>query len=286
MKLSLEKLGRIERAEIEVRPLTVLVGANNTNKTWAAYALYGLLRYLTWRKPAVAGVRSYGTSLMKIQTPAVRKRVLAAAAEAIDRMPKGEADTAVLHISRQSLLGGAVHFQQRASGYRLAFQPRGGPALPMHATSSIVRSLSSLNLYLRYTAREGDTLIIDEPEMNAHPDAQIGLTQLLAYLVNRGIRVVLTTHSPYILDHLNNLIAARRCSPGDQQTAAMESALGSRECFLSGEKVAAYLFETENEQAPVRVKPIYRSDDPAALFDWDTFMKAPRFLGYFYALDS
>jgi hypothetical protein len=454
MKLSLEKLGRIERAEIEIRPLTVLVGANNTNKTWAAYALYGLLRYLTWRKPAVAGVRSYGSSLMEIQSPSVRERVLAAVEEAIDRMPKGEADTAVLDISRQSLirevhepvrftlkaeqlrsllglegeldddvratlevpeeqflerngkvrlqleyaqrsllmhwidekpeiklsmqrsaedspedlrhqakrlmrafaqrflsmnvvlplpatrkalgslyrhipdraalgssmeepvadfidylrtvdalwqtrkevampaaldmleaqiLGGSVQFQQRGPLYRLAFQPRGGPALPMHATSSIVRSLSSLDLYLRYTAREGDTLIIDEPEMNAHPDAQIRVTELLAYLVNKGVRVVLTTQSPYIVDHLNNLMAAKKLSPSDQEAAAKEFKLGSQECFLSAEQVAAYLFESESDKAPVQVNQVPRGDDPVGLFDWETFSRSARFLGHVYS---
>ena len=44
MDLILDKLGRIEHAEIEIRPLTVFVGENNTNKTWAAYCLYGLAR--------------------------------------------------------------------------------------------------------------------------------------------------------------------------------------------------------------------------------------------------
>ena len=48
MDLILDKLGRIEHAEIEIRPLTVFVGENNTNKTWAAYCLYGLARHLTF----------------------------------------------------------------------------------------------------------------------------------------------------------------------------------------------------------------------------------------------
>ena len=42
MKLTLHNLGRIKFGEIDIRPLTVLVGPNNTNKTWCAYTLYGL----------------------------------------------------------------------------------------------------------------------------------------------------------------------------------------------------------------------------------------------------
>jgi predicted ATPase len=44
LKLRLENLGRIEKAEIDIRPLTVFIGKNGTNETWAAYALYGLVR--------------------------------------------------------------------------------------------------------------------------------------------------------------------------------------------------------------------------------------------------
>jgi hypothetical protein len=44
VKLILDNLGRIGHADIEIRPLTVFVGENNTNKTWAAYCLWDLVR--------------------------------------------------------------------------------------------------------------------------------------------------------------------------------------------------------------------------------------------------
>jgi hypothetical protein len=46
VKLTLENLGRIRTADLEIKPLTVFIGKNNT-KTWSAYALYGILRSLT-----------------------------------------------------------------------------------------------------------------------------------------------------------------------------------------------------------------------------------------------
>lgn len=44
MKIHLEKLGRLDRADIEVANLTIVCGENNSGKTYATYALYGFLR--------------------------------------------------------------------------------------------------------------------------------------------------------------------------------------------------------------------------------------------------
>ncbi|MEZ4298642.1 MAG: hypothetical protein R3B70_27065 [Polyangiaceae bacterium] len=46
MRLTVENLGRIRRAELDVRPLTVLAGDNGTNKTWTAYGLFALCEAL------------------------------------------------------------------------------------------------------------------------------------------------------------------------------------------------------------------------------------------------
>ena len=47
MELIVNNLGRIKEARLDIKPLTVFVGPNNTNKTWTAYALYGLACRLT-----------------------------------------------------------------------------------------------------------------------------------------------------------------------------------------------------------------------------------------------
>ncbi|HRJ71798.1 MAG TPA: AAA family ATPase [Terrimicrobiaceae bacterium] len=44
MKIHLEKLGRLDRADIEVGHLTIVCGENNSGKTYATYALYGFLK--------------------------------------------------------------------------------------------------------------------------------------------------------------------------------------------------------------------------------------------------
>ncbi len=39
MKTTVRNLGVISEAEIELKPLTIFVGPNNTGKTWLAYTL-------------------------------------------------------------------------------------------------------------------------------------------------------------------------------------------------------------------------------------------------------
>lgn len=80
--------------------------------------------------------------------------------------------------------------------------------LPFHMSSSIVKTMASLVLYLRHIATNDEWLIIDEPEMNFHPDVQVLLAKIFSLLANKGLRVVVSTHSDYIVREFNNLIMA------------------------------------------------------------------------------
>jgi predicted ATPase len=50
MLIKLHNVGPIQEAEIELRPLTVFVGPNNTGKTWTAYLISGILGPFGWKK--------------------------------------------------------------------------------------------------------------------------------------------------------------------------------------------------------------------------------------------
>ncbi len=450
MKLILDNLGRIEHAEVEIRPLTVFVGENNTNKTWAAYCLYGLARYLTWRLSPPLG-NKFGHGFLPVEPRGVVEAVDEAIGATLAAQPKGSsitqfqvhrryligsgeehmsfsfdrnrirdllrlpddgttearaelavspqdvtsqessvtlevnrvqrsvgvnlatADTSLAYVwqanreepeeklnsyvtdvlrtlafrvlapgkiivlpserkalvtvykmltrdsevvlprpvleyvellktienvaSTQegnrilgavdllegSILHGAVKFHGAAAGMNLTYFPEGGSALPMHAGSSLVRALAGLDVYLRHWASPGDLLIIDEPEMNAHPEAQVRITELLAYLVNKGVRIVLTTHSPYILDHLNNLIRARDLSESDQAEIAPRFKLGTTDCFLKANDVAAYLFKAETDGAPVVVTPAMDREDHRV--DWETFGRTSDYVHNLYSAE-
>lgn len=92
---------------------------------------------------------------------------------------------------------GSVEFaSNRAKTTRLSF----------HQSSSIVKTLSSLVIYLKHIAVKNDLVIIDEPELNLHPDNQVKLTRIIARLVNQGLRFIISTHSDYMVREFSNLI--------------------------------------------------------------------------------
>ncbi len=79
---------------------------------------------------------------------------------------------------------------------------------------------------------------IEEPEAHLHPGAQLKVLEVIASAVQRGAKVVITTHSPYILYAINNFItAAEVIASGQSLPAGM-----SEDTALSHERVAAYRF--------------------------------------------
>lgn len=92
--------------------------------------------------------------------------------------------------------------------------------LRIQMSSSLVKTLSSLDIYLRHLAAKGEYLIIDEPEMNLHPELQRLLARVFARMVNAGIRLIISTHSDYILREINALVMAHSLKEkGDTATA-------------------------------------------------------------------
>jgi ABC-type multidrug transport system ATPase subunit len=130
---------------------------------------------------------------------------------------------------------------QVASDNILSYVPHKYKKLKLSLTesSSAIRSLLDLGFYLRHQAAVGDLLMIDEPELNLHPDNQRRIARLLARLVNLGIKVFITTHSSYIIKELNTLIMLDRDDPHLKQIATEENYLESE--LLSPGKVKVYI---------------------------------------------
>lgn len=129
----------------------------------------------------------------------------------------------------------------------------------------MVKELSSLVLYLRYLALPGELLIIDEPEMNLHPAAQVEIIEFLAMLVNAGLHVLITTHSPYIVDHLVNLMDANKHQNQDEIVGTF--LLEQKDAFIAQDKVSVYSVENG------KVDNIL---DPDGTIHWQTFSDVTR----------
>ncbi len=106
----------------------------------------------------------------------------------------------------KSLMGG----DYALSGDEIVFRSAArGPrrfTIPLHLASSSARGLSDLYFFLRHVARKGQLLVIDEPESHLDTANQILLARLLARVARSGIKVLLTTHSDYLIKEINNLI--------------------------------------------------------------------------------
>ncbi|ANE32480.1 Uncharacterized conserved protein [Campylobacter hyointestinalis] len=112
----------------------------------------------------------------------------------------------------------------------------GCKSVDIQQTSSSVKSLFLLDLYIKYKAQKGDILIIDEPELNLHPRNQILLARLLVMLVNIGIKVFISTHSDYILREFSSCICLKNVS--DENLKNLKEY--NKQMQLDANKVRAY----------------------------------------------
>ncbi|MGB9890305.1 MAG: AAA family ATPase, partial [Anaerolineae bacterium] len=83
-------------------------------------------------------------------------------------------------------------------------------------------------------------LHVEEPEIHLHPDAQVAMVKILAYLVNHGFRVLVTTHSLTVLYALNNLLAASKLPEHTKEPGIPEP-----EVRLKPGMAGAYLFRED-----------------------------------------
>ncbi|BAY16958.1 hypothetical protein NIES21_27920 [Anabaenopsis circularis NIES-21] len=124
----------------------------------------------------------------------------------------------------------------------LYYVPKGKRVkLSMDESSSAVRSLLNIGFYLRHEAQSGDLLMVDEPELNLHPENQRRLARLFARLINLGIKIFITTHSDYIIKELNTLIMLNHDKPHLKRIAEAEGY--RQEELISAEKIKVYIAE-------------------------------------------
>jgi predicted ATPase len=64
-------------------------------------------------------------------------------------------------------------------------------------------------------AQEGQIVYVEQPELHLHPRAQVAMGELLAEAANRGVRVIVETHSSLLLLTVQTLVAEGKIKPGD-----------------------------------------------------------------------
>jgi len=96
-------------------------------------------------------------------------------------------------------------------------QPLRGGAKDLVNITDVGFGLSqSLPIIVALLVSEPDQLVyLEQPEIHLHPDAQVALTNLIADAVNRGVQVVVETHSQLILLGIQRAIAQQQLNPND-----------------------------------------------------------------------
>ena len=129
--------------------------------------------------------------------------------------------------------GDDIRFISKARGKGRSFN------IPLHLASSSVRGLSDLYFFLKHVAKKNQLLIVDEPESHLDTSNQILLARLLARCVRAGLKVLITTHSDYLIKEINNLVMLSR--PFEDKEAVVKKLKYSKDDFLDPDSVRAYV---------------------------------------------
>lgn len=102
----------------------------------------------------------------------------------------------------------------------------------MTEVSSMVSEISPIVAFLKYilggvAVRKGTKykraiLFIEEPEAHLHPNNQIKLIEIFAELATAGVNLVISSHSNYIFNKINNLILSKKLDYNIYQAILLE----------------------------------------------------------------
>lgn len=130
--------------------------------------------------------------------------------------------------------------------------------IPLYLSASMTKSMSGLVYGLRHIVGRYDMIFIDEPEVNCHPDAQILMARIFGKMVNAGIRLVISTHSDYIIREINNLIMLSGTS--EDMDDHLQRWGYKKDMGIKPQEVGAYLFSYGKSGNFVNVTPIEVND--------------------------
>ena len=140
-----------------------------------------------------------------------------------------------------NLLVGQIITKVSPSGYPdFLYCPQDtGEEVRLTRAASMVSELAPIVLLLRSNIHPNDMLIIEEPEAHLHPGAQTQMALTLAALIRAGIRVIVTTHSDWLLKEIANLI---RIGKLKKEGVSLPKTIGQTDWLLP-EEVGAWWFQ-------------------------------------------
>ena len=144
-----------------------------------------------------------------------------------------------------------------------------GEDMRLTQASSMVSELAPFVLFLRGLICPGDTLFIEEPEAHLHPAAQAEMAAILARLVRAGVRVLVTTHSDWLLKAIANLMHEGEL----KEKGALRKETEKLSRWLFPEEVGTWLFQKNGQVEEIEfnhidgIEPTEYEDVAEALYN-------------------
>ena len=162
----------------------------------------------------------------------------------VKKVGNGNPLTPIADALESDVLGGEILAKLSPTGCPdFHYLPKGmKEGIRLSQAASMVSELAPLVLSLRRGIVPGDMLIIEEPEAHLHLDAQAAMAVTLARIVRTGVKVIVTTHSEWLLDELANLMLEGLLAHTEDKPAS----------WLLPAEVGAWQFQTD---APIKEIP-------------------------------
>ena len=136
---------------------------------------------------------------------------------------------------------------ERAVEYPEVYYENDSGRYLLHQVSSMVSEVAPIVLFLKHLVRQDHLFIIEEPESHIDAENQRKLARAIAMLVNANVKVLITTHSDYFVNQINNLLLLSQMT---RQRRSARRYLSSE--VLKPDDVGSYLFEPGVEGSQVR----------------------------------
>jgi predicted ATP-dependent endonuclease of OLD family len=134
-----------------------------------------------------------------------------------------------------------------------------GRKIKFSQSSSGMQSIIPLwvvfNQYINIKNKGGQLLVIEEPELNLFPTTQVALINwIMKNMRESEGRIVITTHSPYILSTIDNLILANEVfikNKNNEKTLMELEKLLPSMALVNFDDVSSYFFESNGKVSDI-----------------------------------
>lgn len=151
-----------------------------------------------------------------------------------------EKQLALTKFLQKNIIKGTIEEEKLEDNYKNFYlKTENKTKLDLHLASSATLETLPFVVFLKDNTNIKNTFfVIEEPEAHLHPKAQIQMAKFIVLLANTGAKVLVTTHSDYILNEINNSIK-------------LNSLEKENEFAISKDNVSAYLFKNEETKTTV-----------------------------------